>query len=359
MESLAPIVRAAQVLIPCSDLQAALDFFIEQLGFRIELIFPADSPSTAVISGHGATLRLETSYRDASVLTLRLLCDHSARTDLPRELVAPNGMKIELVDAKPPIEVPEVEQEFVITRVRDDGAWGTGRATMQYRDLIPSRLGGRFVASHIRIPEGGAVPDYVHYHRIRFQMIFCKSGWVRVVYEDQGAPFVLHAGDCILQPPEIRHQVLEASGGLEVIEIGCPATHETFADHDMGLPNSNLDPNRIFGGQRFVRHIAKDANWSPWKISGFEAQNTSIAAATKGIAGVRVIRSSGNHSGTMSHEGELFFLFVLKGELGLRNQDLGSHPMRENESCVIPAGTEFELTASPGLEMLAVTLPAD
>ena len=359
MESLAPIVRAAQVLIPCSDLQATLDFFIEQLGFRMEVIFPADSPSTAVISGHGVTLRLEASDSKPAATTLRLLCDHSALTDLPRELVAPNGMKIELVDAKPPIEVPEVKQEFVITRVGEDGAWGTGRATMQYRDLIPSRMGGRFVASHIRIPDGGPVPDYVHYHRIHFQMIFCKAGWVRVVYEDQGPPFVLYAGDCILQPPGIRHQVLEASAGLEVIEIGCPAMHETFADHDMGLPNSNLDPNRLFGGQRFVRHIAKDANWSPWKISGFEAQDTGIAAGTNGLAGVRVIRSSGNHSGTINHEGELFFLFVLKGEIGLRNQDLGSHLMRENESCVIPAGTEFKLTASPGFEMLVVTLPAN
>lgn len=359
MKPFAHTFRSAQVVIPCSDLQATLDFFIEQLGFRIEAIFPADSPSTAVISGHGVTLRLETSDRDASVPSLRLLCDHSALTDLPRELEAPNGMTIELVDAKPPIDVPEGTQEFVITRVGEDGAWGSGRAAMQYRDLISSRLGGRFVASHIRIPESGAVPDYVHYHRIRFQMIFCKAGWVRVVYEDQGPPFVLHAGDCVLQPPEIRHQVLEASSGLEVIEIGCPAMHETFADHDMQLPNKDLNPDRLFSGQRFVHHVAKDARWSPSKISGFEAQNTGIAAATKGLAGVQVVRTSGNHSGTIAHNGELFFFFVLKGELGLRNRDLGSHQMRENESCVIPAGTEFKLTASPGLEMLAVTLPAD
>src|SRR3546814_7577110 len=104
---------------------------------------------------------------------------------------------------------------------------------MHYRDLIPGRLGGRFIASHIRIPDGGEVADYVHYHRVRFQMIFCKTGWVRVVYEDQGPPFVLHAGDCVLQPPQIRHRVLEASAGLEVVELGCPAVHETCADHGL------------------------------------------------------------------------------------------------------------------------------
>jgi len=179
-----------------------------------------------------------------------------------RELIAPGGTRIELAPAQTPIVIPEVTQEFVLTRMNAD--WGVGRAGMQYRDLIPSRLGGRFIASHIRIPTGGPVPDYVHFHKIRFQMIFCKAGWTRLVYEDQGDEFILEAGDCVLQPPEIRHRVLEASAGLEVIEIGCPAVHETFADQAMELPTGRTIPDRDFGGQRFVRHIAKSATWTAW-----------------------------------------------------------------------------------------------
>ena len=53
------------------------------------------------------------------------------------------------------------------------------------QDLVPDRCGGRFVASHIRIEKGGPVPDYVHFHRVRFQCIFCYRGRVRVVYEGQ------------------------------------------------------------------------------------------------------------------------------------------------------------------------------
>ena len=68
---------------------------------------------------------------------------------------------------------------------------------MLYRDLLPSRQGGRFIASHIRIPDAGPVPDEVHFHNIRFQLIFCVAGWVRLVYEDQGDEFVLNAGDCV------------------------------------------------------------------------------------------------------------------------------------------------------------------
>eukprot|EP00971_Amphidinium_carterae_P098931 1956427-Amphidinium_carterae.1 len=31
---------------------------------------------------------------------------------------------------------------------------------MQYRDLVPGRIGGALIASSIHIPAGGAVPDY-------------------------------------------------------------------------------------------------------------------------------------------------------------------------------------------------------
>ena len=358
MEALAPAIRSAQVVIPCSDLQATLDFFVQRLGFRVDVICPADAPSAAVISGHGVRLRLELTDDNSPAPGLRLLCDLSALpAGAARELDAPNGMKIELIEANPPIKVPKGNQEFVINQASGTSAWSTGRAMMQYRDLIPSRLGGRFVASQIRIPQGGPVPDYVHYHRVRFQMIFCRAGWVRVVYEDQGPPFVMQAGDCVLQPPEIRHQVLEASPELEVIEIGSPAVHETFADHDLPLPNNKINPNRLFSGQRFVRDVAKSAKWSPWRIAGLEARDTGIAAATNGLAAVRVIRSSGEHSGTISHGGEFLFLFVLAGELGVHSDELGPHQLRENGNCVIPAGAEFELTAKMGLEMLEVALP--
>ncbi len=127
-----------------------------------------------------------------------------------------------------------------------------GRAGMHYRDLIPDRLGGSIIASHIRIPDGGPVPDMVHYHKVGFQLIFCIKGWVDVVYEDQGPPIRLTAGDCFIQPPEIRHRVLEASDGIEVIEIGVPAEHVTAIDHEMTLPTPHLRPDREWQGQRFV-----------------------------------------------------------------------------------------------------------
>src|SRR5207344_1447138 len=172
--------------------------------------------------------------------------------------------------APPPASagLPAFRPEFVITHAGT--ASGEGRAGMHYRDLVPSRLGGRYIASHITIADGGPVADWVHYHRIAVQLICVRRGWVRVVYEDQGEPFVMFAGDMVLQPPGIRHRVLESSPGLEVVEISCPALHETFADHEMDLPNGRSDPARSHGGQRFVHHVAAASPWTEWH--GAQAQ---------------------------------------------------------------------------------------
>jgi len=364
-------IRAAQVVVPCTDIAASLDFFVGRLGFRIDLIFPADAPSTVVISGYGVCLHLESQAEpvgSGTPLVLRLLCDHAAAHE---ELPGPDGVRVKWVPAQPVIVLPAGMQEFVMSRNDDIHAWGTGRAGMQYRDLIPGRLGGRFVASHIRIPLGGEVPDYVHFHRVRFQMIFCKAGWVRVVYEDQGPPFVMQAGDCVLQPPEIRHRVLEASEGLEVIEIGCPAVHDTVADHALTLPSSRLRPDRLFSGQRFVRHMAADAEWTPWQVNdsdatGFEACDVGIAAATAGMAEVDVIRSVGTPGqekvARLTHAGEMLFLFVLQGSFRLDDAAAGAtdarghHLLRGGDSCVIPAGAVYSLRAGAGLRLLKVAL---
>ncbi|MBL8710466.1 MAG: hypothetical protein JNL25_14825 [Rhodospirillaceae bacterium] len=354
-------IRAAQIVLPCRDLAATLAFFTDRLGFRVSMIVPADAPAVAVINGHGTILRLEADPdAGTSPLTLRLLCDLAALpAGTPGEMTAPDGTRIHLVEVQPPLALPAGRQEFILSRNDDPDAWGTGRAGMQYRDLIPGRLGGRFIASHIRIPAGGPVPDYVHFHKIRFQMIFCRKGAAKLVYEDQGDPFWLEAGDCVLQPPEIRHRVLESRDDLEVVEIGCPAVHETFADQNMSLPTGRHLPERKYGGQRFVRHVAATAKWAPWRIAGFEARDIGIAAATEGLAGVRVARPlPGAKRAAGHHAGEFMFLFVLKGSLDLELDGAGAHRLSEGDSCVLPQGAHFALTAGADLELLDVTLPA-
>jgi len=260
----------------------------------------------------------------------------------------------------PDISVNSPERGFVISRLNaTNDAWYVGRVGMEYRDLIPGRLGGRFIASHIRISDGGETQDYVHYHKALFQLIYCKAGWARLIYEDQGPPFALEAGDCVLQPPEIRHRVLESSPGLEVIEVACPAEYETCADEELRLPTRDVLPERLFGRQRFVRHRAREASWEPWRHDGFESRDTGVAAATNGLAAARVVKSdSAITAMARAHAGELLFLFILQGEIRIDSRGQGNHQLLAGDSCVIPAGVDYTLQADAGLKMLEVGLPA-
>lgn len=352
-------VRAAQVVLPCAELEPTLEFFTDRLGFRVAAISPADSPSTVVVSGYGLRVQLQKNG-GGEPGEIRLLCDDPASiADGATELTAPNGTRIELVDADPPLVVPPARQELVVSQY-GEAKWGVGRAGMRYRDLIPGRLGGAFIASHIQIPQGGPVPDYVHFHKIRFQMIYNYKGWVRLAYEDQGPEFVMTAGDCVLQPPQIRHRVLECSDGFEVVEIGCPAEHETFGDLEMTLPTGDIRPERDFGGQRFVWHKSAEASWEPWRLEGFVHREFGFADATGGLATARVARVSGTPTEkSVQHDAELLFLFLLEGSFTLKSHGHEDHRLEARDSVVIPAGMPHALSdCSSDLELLEVALPA-
>lgn len=300
----------------CADFAAALDL-LRGLGLRLDVIYPADEPHTALLTRDGTTVRL------------------TARPD-----------------AAPPSAAPcAFRPEFVLTRAGEDG--GEGRAGMHYRDLIPGRLGGRYIASHIGIAQGGPVADWVHFHRIAVQLIVVRKGWVRVVYQGQGAPFVMQAGDMVVQPPGIRHRVLESGDGLEVVEITAPALHETFADHELALPDpAGVDPARTFGGQHFLHHVAAGASWSEWH--GGETQATGVRAAT-GLADARVIRAGAAATIDVPvHDGELVFGFVLEGAARLGVS--GEHALGPADAFVIPPGERWRLSgASPDFRLLHVT----
>ena len=299
----------------CADLNPALDL-LRGLGMRLDLVYPAEDPHTAFLSHDGKCVRV------------------TSRPDAP----------------PPPAELPEFRLEFVVTRAGTASA--EGRAGMHYRDLIPSRLGGRYIASHINIADGGPVADWVHHHRVAFQLICVRRGWVRVVYQDQGDPFVMASGDIVLQPPGIRHRVLESSAGLEVVEISCPALHETLADHQLALPNG-CNPARDYSGQRFLHHVAAKSPWTPWH--GAEAQQTSLRDATVGLAEARILRPGASPViAVPPHDGELVLGFVLEGSVRL---DLGeSCPLGPADCFVIPPGQAWRLSGlSDDLRLLHVT----
>lgn len=300
--------------IVCEDLNLAIDD-LKREGFRLDVIYPADDPQCAVLSSADEIALVATP--DAPLLPDRL---------------------------------PPFEAEFVLTH--DGASAGAGRAGMLYRDLIPSRLGGRYIASHIAIPDGGPVSDWVHYHRITLQLIYVRRGWVRVVYEDQGEPFLMNEGDLVLQPPQIRHRVLESSPGLEVLEVSAPAVHATYADHELELPNGR-NPGRVYGGQYFLHHVAADTPWA--SADEGLAQDAQVGIASSGLAQVRTLRPRGGESLAFGgHSGELVFGFILDGSAMLDYR--GRHEVGPADAFVIPPGQPWKLThASPEFRLLHVT----
>src|SRR3954462_10131303 len=100
----------------CAVFASALDL-LRRLGPRFDMLYPADDPHTALLSYQGLRLRL------------------TSRPEAPR----------------PATDLPGFRPEFLVTHSGNGSV--EGRAGMEYRDLIPSRLGGRYVASHITIGE--------------------------------------------------------------------------------------------------------------------------------------------------------------------------------------------------------------
>ncbi len=331
-------MTTSQFVIGCEDLEETVEWFAT-VGFRLVMLRPADDPSVAVLEGHGISVRLDRS-RGAGTSGLRIPV---AELPFRSTVVAPNGTIVEFVLRNEPLEIPENDPTFVHDRSAD-AAFGSGRAGMQYRDLIPQRQGGRYIASHISIPEGGPVADYVHHHRIRFQMIFCHSGWADLVYEDQGPPFRFEAGDCVLQPPHIRHRVLETSDEFEVVEIGSPAVHDTFRDHDLSLPTQSVDPVRDFGGQRFVWHRASRAVAQPWRFEGFSYTGFGIDTATDGLADVGLVRAEPG-AGLPPHvpDHEFLFWFIRAGRATLHRNDK-VHAVEAGDAVTLAPHDTYSLT---------------
>jgi len=347
----------AEIRLPTQELRDDLPFYTKTLGMRLDTIYPADDPEVAVLSGHGLRLRIEKGASEAPG-TIRILTDDpDGFADGQRTLTAPNGTRVEIDELNPPLVQPGTEHAFVVRRLADQAPWVLGRAGMSYRDLVPTRLGGAMIASHIRVPDG-PVPDMVHFHKVGFQLIFCVGGWVDVLYEDQGGPLRLHAGDCFIQPPRIRHRVLETGEGIEVIEIGVPAEHITEIDHDMDLPTADLDSDREWDGQKFVHNIGSTGTFAPFRIPGFEARDTTIRDNTKDVASVMVARPGKGEIPWTKHHGDILFTFVMSGTMRLEGEGKDPFQLSAGDAFVIPPDMATRYAAPSGdLQLLEVSLP--
>ena len=120
-------------------------------------------------------------------------------------------------------------QSFVASHLKD-AAFKTGlRSYAAYRDLNVEKATGGAVQAHVIRLLGKCDPKVVsipHYHGVQFQMLYMLKGWMIGEYEGAGR-VKMTAGSCWIQPPGIRHQVIDYSDGCEMVEIILPAKFAT------------------------------------------------------------------------------------------------------------------------------------
>jgi mannose-6-phosphate isomerase-like protein (cupin superfamily) len=119
-------------------------------------------------------------------------------------------------------------QTFVANHL-DDASFKEGlRAYARYRDLgIATATAGAAVAHVIKfVPPCTDEVRQWHTHDVEFQMIYVLKGWITTEVEGRPAE-TMRVGSSWLQPPKIKHRVMDYSDDCEVLEIVLPADFET------------------------------------------------------------------------------------------------------------------------------------
>ena len=154
-----------------------------------------------------------------------------ARTSIkskPRRTTTRRGAarrKVEAKSRKP----ARAKQRFTVSHHREEDFAHGLRTYAKYRDLgIAEATHGMVRAHVIRFvpPCDPKEVSKLHFHDVDFQMIYVLKGWIKTELDGQGA-IVMRAGSAWIQPPRIKHVVLDYSGDCEVLEIVLPADFKT------------------------------------------------------------------------------------------------------------------------------------
>jgi hypothetical protein len=120
-------------------------------------------------------------------------------------------------------------QTFVASHLHPDAFEGGLRSYAKYRDLGIAAATNGLARAHVIKMIPPCDPDVVskrHFHDVELQMIYVLKGWIKGEYEGAGE-VTMREGSCWLQPPRIKHAVLDYSDDCELLEIILPADFET------------------------------------------------------------------------------------------------------------------------------------
>jgi quercetin dioxygenase-like cupin family protein len=123
------------------------------------------------------------------------------------------------------------KQKFTVSHHREQDFDSGLRSYAAYRDLgIADATAGLVRAHVVRMlpPFNAEEVSKPHYHDVEFQMVYVLKGSMTTEFEGEGV-HTFTAGSCWIQPPGIKHTVLDYSDDCEVLEIIMPADFETVA----------------------------------------------------------------------------------------------------------------------------------
>jgi hypothetical protein len=124
---------------------------------------------------------------------------------------------------------PRPKHSFVVSHHRDEDFEGGLRRYAKYRDLGMNEATGGMVQAHVIRFVPPCRPEEVsklHFHEVDFQMVYVLKGWIKTELDGQGT-ITMRTGSAWIQPPRIKHKVLDYSDDCEVLEIVLPADFKT------------------------------------------------------------------------------------------------------------------------------------
>ena len=131
--------------------------------------------------------------------------------------------------ARARVEKIRPKQTFNVSHQGQEDFQGGLRSYAKYRDLGMSKATNGMVQAHVIRMIPPCDPKEVskrHYHDVDLQMVYVLRGWIKSEFEGEGE-ITMREGSCWLQPPRIKHSVLDYSDDCEVLEIILPADFET------------------------------------------------------------------------------------------------------------------------------------
>lgn len=133
-------------------------------------------------------------------------------------------------------------QRFVVSHLECDSFKPGGqRANSLYRDLGITEATNGAAKAHVVRNIGQFDKSKVgglHSHHLEFHFIYMLKGWIRMRVEGQGE-IVVREGTSWLQPPGIKHEVLEYSDDRELLEIVMPHDFTTTESDKLGTDTDN------------------------------------------------------------------------------------------------------------------------